>query len=119
MVGMRRGNRKAAVLRSVQKKNQSEWIAFQHDRTRIPHSRPHDAAGHRLLQCRLCCPQTIMKILLITDDLPPHILGGSGRIAWETTKGLRSRGHDVSILTAAVHGVFPDSIEGIRVHTIA
>ena len=60
-----------------------------------------------------------MKILIITDDLPPQILGGSGRIAWETAKGLRSRGHDVSILTAAPRDAFPSSNEGIRIHAIA
>lgn len=49
-----------------------------------------------------------MKILVLTDDLPPVILGGSGRMAWETAKGLHERGHDVTILTA---GTFPAAID--------
>ncbi|MEK7137702.1 MAG: glycosyltransferase family 4 protein [Patescibacteria group bacterium] len=42
-----------------------------------------------------------MKILTITDDCPPFALGGSGRIAWETSMGLAKRGHEVHLLTAA------------------
>ncbi|MBI5155865.1 glycosyltransferase family 4 protein [Candidatus Peregrinibacteria bacterium] len=59
-----------------------------------------------------------MKILQLTDDLPPHILGGSGRIVWETAKGLLSRRHEISILTAAPRDAFPISAEEIRIHTI-
>ncbi|MDD5054961.1 MAG: glycosyltransferase family 4 protein [Candidatus Peribacteraceae bacterium] len=59
-----------------------------------------------------------MRILQITDDLPPAVLGGSGRIAWETAIGLRSAGHDVHILTAAEDGVFPATEDGIAIHTI-
>lgn len=53
-----------------------------------------------------------MNILLITDELPPHVLGGSGRIAWETGGGLARLGHAVTILTAAPRGVFPNTMDG-------
>lgn len=59
-----------------------------------------------------------MKILTITDELPPHVLGGSGRIAWETSLGLTKLGHSVTILTAAPDGTFPMEYEGMMIGTI-
>jgi glycosyltransferase involved in cell wall biosynthesis len=59
-----------------------------------------------------------MKILQITDDLPPAVLTGSGRIAWETSVGLKDRGHKVEVLTAAAPGTFADRMDGIVIHTI-
>ncbi len=59
-----------------------------------------------------------MRILQLTDDLPPAVLGGSGRIAWETSLGLSRLGHEVHILTAGASGSFPDTKDGIRIHTI-
>ncbi len=59
-----------------------------------------------------------MKILVLTDDLPPAVLGGSGRIAWETSLGLVQRGHDVTILTAAQSGVFSEKKDGVHIRTI-
>lgn len=59
-----------------------------------------------------------MNILLINDDLPPVSIGGSGRIVWETAAGLKQRGHDVTILTAASGHDFPPERDGIRIRTI-
>src|SRR3989344_2833734 len=59
-----------------------------------------------------------MRILTITDELPPYILGGSGRIAWETSKGLQALGHEVTILTAATAGTFAPSIDGVQILTL-
>jgi glycosyltransferase involved in cell wall biosynthesis len=40
------------------------------------------------------------KILVITNLFPPQELGGYGRKMWEFAAGLRSRGHDLRVLTA-------------------
>jgi glycosyltransferase involved in cell wall biosynthesis len=42
-----------------------------------------------------------MNILLITDGLPPLVLGGTGNIVWQTAKGLQKRGHTVATLSAS------------------
>ncbi len=42
-----------------------------------------------------------MRILHVTDGIPPVVLGGSGRIAVEICAGLKERGHVTEILTAA------------------
>jgi glycosyltransferase involved in cell wall biosynthesis len=58
-----------------------------------------------------------MKILLITDGIPPEVLGGTGRIVWELAKGLQKNGHTVSVITAGEHpGVTME--EGVRVHRL-
>ena len=59
-----------------------------------------------------------MRILHITDGIPPLVLGGSGRIVWETAKGLTKQGHAVTILTAAPEEALPDRLEGIRILTL-
>jgi glycosyltransferase involved in cell wall biosynthesis len=58
-----------------------------------------------------------MKILQISEDLPPVILGGSGRIAWETSLALVRQGHEVHLLTSAPKGSFPAMQNGIHIHT--
>lgn len=45
---------------------------------------------------RVDCPQ---RILIVTNLFPPQELGGYGRMMWEFARGLRSRGHAVSVLT--------------------
>lgn len=59
-----------------------------------------------------------MRILTISEDLPPHILGGSGRIALESSIGLAHRGHDVTILTCAPRERFPMAIDGVAIETV-
>ncbi|MDB4978586.1 MAG: hypothetical protein JWM56_772 [Candidatus Peribacteria bacterium] len=59
-----------------------------------------------------------MNILQITDDLPPRVLGGSGRIVLETSEALADRGHDVSILTAGDPAIIPSYGKKISIHTI-
>ncbi len=59
-----------------------------------------------------------MKILTISEDLPPYILGGSGRIALESSLGLARRGHDVTILTCAPREKFPMTIDGVVIETV-
>jgi glycosyltransferase involved in cell wall biosynthesis len=61
-----------------------------------------------------------MRILLATDAFPP-VCGGSGWSTYELARGLRDRGHDVSVMHAhagppAEHG---RSYDGFRVRAIA
>ena len=61
-----------------------------------------------------------MRILLATDAFPP-VCGGSGWSTYELARGLRARGHDVTV--AQVQGGAPAdhgrSYDGFRVRTIA
>jgi glycosyltransferase involved in cell wall biosynthesis len=59
-----------------------------------------------------------MKILHITDGIPPHTLGGAGRIAWETCLGLTAQGHETSILTAGPTNTLPQEQNGIHIRTL-
>lgn len=56
-----------------------------------------------------------MKILQITDGIPPVVLGGSGRICWEMSAGLARRGLTVSLLTAAPEGALPQEQDNVRI----
>ena len=42
-----------------------------------------------------------MKILLITDGLPPRVLGGTGNIVWQIAQGFAKAGHTVATLSAS------------------
>ena len=58
-----------------------------------------------------------MKVLIPTDAFPP-ICGGSGWSTYELARGLRARGHDVSIVKPVPgrpDGVTETTYEGIRV----
>ena len=58
-----------------------------------------------------------MKILLATDAFPP-VCGGSGWSTYELARGLRARGHDVSIIQPAPgdpHGVRSDEYDRFRI----
>lgn len=59
-----------------------------------------------------------MRILQLTDELPQVVLGGSGRIAWETSRSLKLLGHQVGIVTAAPEGVLEKEIDGIRIYSL-
>ena len=41
-----------------------------------------------------------LSILIVTNLFPPQELGGYGRMMWEFAHGLRTRGHQVRVLTA-------------------
>ena len=59
-----------------------------------------------------------MRILIPTDAFPP-VCGGSGWSTYELARGLRARGHDVTIvqpLPGRPAGVIDTEYEGFRVH---
>lgn len=55
-----------------------------------------------------------MKILLLSDRIPPEHAGGAEIIAWNFARGLRDLGHDVTVLSATAGGPFEESREGIE-----
>jgi glycosyltransferase involved in cell wall biosynthesis len=59
-----------------------------------------------------------MRILQISDELPQVVMGGSGRIAWETGRALRRLGHEVGMVTAAPAGTFARDVDGIRIYAL-
>ncbi len=59
-----------------------------------------------------------MRILQLSDELPQVLVGGSGRIAWETSRSLRALGHELGIVTAAPAGAFADQVDGIRIYAL-
>lgn len=40
-----------------------------------------------------------MKILILSDDFPPRVIGGAGVIAFNMAKGFKNIGHDVSVIS--------------------
>lgn len=55
-----------------------------------------------------------MKILLLSDRIPPEHAGGAEVIAWNFARGLRDLGHDVTILAATAGKSFEQMREGIK-----
>lgn len=47
-----------------------------------------------------------MRILVVTNLLPPQEMGGYGRTVWEFCDGLMQRGHTVKVLTADVPSLY-------------
>lgn len=54
-----------------------------------------------------------MKILLLSDRIPPEHAGGAEVIAWNFARGLRDLGHDVTVLAATAGAPFEAIREGL------
>lgn len=59
-----------------------------------------------------------MRILILSDRIPPESLGGAERIAWQTAIGLRDFGHDVSIITTSTQKQPIQNRDDIAVYTM-
>jgi len=60
-----------------------------------------------------------MRILTVIYEFPP-IGGGGGRAAFDICRELAARGHDVTVLTAHMHGLpFQENSDGVRVIRIS
>jgi glycosyltransferase involved in cell wall biosynthesis len=55
-----------------------------------------------------------MKIVLLSDRIPPENVGGAGRVAWILAGGLRRIGHDVQVIAATEKNTFHDVRDGIK-----
>jgi glycosyltransferase involved in cell wall biosynthesis/tetratricopeptide (TPR) repeat protein len=45
-------------------------------------------------------PETLRRVLVVTNLFPPQEMGGYGRKIWEFANGLKARGHTVAVLTS-------------------
>lgn len=58
-----------------------------------------------------------LKIIVGTDIIPVDDAGGSGRVAWETSKALAAMGHKVAVLTKGAPGAAPrELLDGMEVY---
>ncbi len=54
-----------------------------------------------------------MRILLLSDRIPPENKGGAGKIAWGQAVGLHHAGHTVQVIAATPAATFEEVREGI------
>src|SRR5512135_3150060 len=54
-----------------------------------------------------------MRILILSDRIPPEHAGGAEKIAWALALGLRDAGHDVHVAAATPGDAFTDTRDGI------
>ncbi len=59
-----------------------------------------------------------MKILILSDRIPPENKGGAEVIAWNLAKGLQSAGHEVQVIASTDKADFEDVREGIQTYHI-
>lgn len=57
-----------------------------------------------------------MRLLLLSDRIPPENRGGAGKVAWNLALGLRAAGHDVHVIAATLGASFHDTRDGIPTH---
>lgn len=54
-----------------------------------------------------------MRIVLLSDSIPPENRGGAGKVAWNLALGLQKRGHEVHVIAATKSAPFEALREGI------
>ena len=54
-----------------------------------------------------------MRIIILSDRIPPESPGGAGKIAWSLACGLREAGHEVHVIAATRQNSFNEEREGI------
>ncbi len=54
-----------------------------------------------------------MRIVILSDRIPPESIGGAGKAAWMLGLGLQRAGHDVRVVAATEGAPFRDRREGI------
>ena len=54
-----------------------------------------------------------MRIVLLSDRIPPEGRGGAESVVWRLAHGLRAAGHDVHIIAATARAAFEEVREGI------
>lgn len=57
-----------------------------------------------------------MRIVLLSDRIPPENRGGAGRVAWALARGLRDAGHEVHVIAATPGAPFEQVREGIATY---
>jgi glycosyltransferase involved in cell wall biosynthesis len=54
-----------------------------------------------------------VRLLILSDRIPPENRGGAGEVAWRLALGLRAAGHEVSVVAATPGPSFEDERQGI------
>lgn len=54
-----------------------------------------------------------MRVLLLSDRIPPENRGGAGKVAWALALGLRRAGHSVQVIAATPDAAFEEERDGI------
>lgn len=54
-----------------------------------------------------------MRILILSDRIPPENAGGAEKIAWSVARGLKAKGHDVHVIAATDRPSFEEVRDGI------
>ncbi len=54
-----------------------------------------------------------MRILILSDTIPPENRGGAGRVAWQLARGLQTAGHDVHVVAATRGAPFEEVRDNI------
>jgi glycosyltransferase involved in cell wall biosynthesis len=54
-----------------------------------------------------------MRVVILSDRIPPENRGGAGKVAWALAGGLRATGHDVHLIAATTGAPFEQVREGI------
>jgi glycosyltransferase involved in cell wall biosynthesis len=54
-----------------------------------------------------------MRILILSDRIPPENAGGAEKIAWAVARGLKANGHDVHVIAATRGQPFEEMRDGI------
>lgn len=59
-----------------------------------------------------------MRILVLSDRIPPENSGGAEKVAWTFAQGLATHGHDVTVLSATDRSPFEDVRAGVPIHHV-
>ncbi len=59
-----------------------------------------------------------MRIIILSDRIPPESVGGAGRVAWSLARGLRDLGHEVHVIAATNKTAFNETREDIATYHI-
>jgi glycosyltransferase involved in cell wall biosynthesis len=54
-----------------------------------------------------------MRILMLSDRIPPENAGGAEKVTWAVARGLKTRGHDVHVIAATRGQPFEEIRDGI------
>ncbi len=59
-----------------------------------------------------------MRIVILSDRIPPEHIGGAGKVAWELARGLARCGHDLHVIAATAGPSFRDRHDGLPTYHI-
>jgi len=57
-----------------------------------------------------------MRLLILSDRIPPENRGGAGEVAWRLALGLHAAGHEVAVVAASPGPSFEDERQGIATY---